>query len=337
MDILTQAVLGAATACAFAPSTQRRLAAGIGLFAGVLPDFDALIQSGNDPLLVLDYHRHFSHALAFVPIGALIAALLLWPWLRKHLGFRRIYAYSLTGYALSGLLDACTSYGTHLWLPFSDAKAAWNLIAVVDPIFTLLLMIPLWISLRRPASTAIYWGFALAAAYLGMGYLQQQRATEAATRVAESRGHLPQQLTVKPTLANLILWRTLYRHDGQIYADAVHVGWSVRHYPGETAPLLGDTPPERAVTIERFSRFADGWLIATPSGLIGDARYAMLPTSLTPIWGIRWTTNGQVEFVSDHSMTKEMRQRWLGMLTGQHGAESGETAPVPTAVPQDKH
>ena len=36
---------------------------------------------GGDALLVLDYHRHFTHALAFVPFGALIAALLLWPCL----------------------------------------------------------------------------------------------------------------------------------------------------------------------------------------------------------------------------------------------------------------
>lgn len=333
MDIVTQAVLGAASACAIAPRTQRRLAAGIGLWAGILPDFDALIQSGDDPLLVLDYHRHFSHALAFVPIGALLAALLLWPWLRKRLGFARIYAYSLAGYALSGLLDACTSYGTHLWLPFSDAKAAWNLIAVVDPVFTLCLLIPLWISLRKPASGAIYWGFALAAFYLGLGYLQQQRAAEATAHIAQARGHQPQQLTAKPTLGNLILWRTLYRHDGRIYADAVHAGWTLRHYAGESAPLLMEAPPEKAATIARFSRFADGWLITTPSGLIGDARYAMLPTSLTPIWGIRWNTAGQMEFVSDHAMSKEMRARWLAMLTGQAGGESAETAPAPTAAP----
>lgn len=335
MDIVTQAVLGAATASAIAPRTQRRLAAGIGLWAGILPDFDALIQSSDDPLLVLDYHRHFSHALAFVPLGALLAALLLWPWLRKRLPFARLYAYSLAGYALSGLLDACTSYGTHLWLPFSDAKAAWNLIAVVDPVFTLCLLISLWISLRKPASAAVYWGFLLAGLYLGTGYLQQQRAADATARIAQARGHQPQQLTAKPTLGNLILWRTLYRHDGRIYADAVHAGWRLRHYAGESAPLLTEVPPEKAATIARFSRFADGWLIATPSGLIGDARYAMLPTSLTPIWGIRWNAAGQVEFVSDHTMRQEMRAHWLAMLTGQADGESGETAPAPTAAPPD--
>jgi inner membrane protein len=152
MDIITQAALGATLATAVAPSRQRRLAAGIGLVAGVLPDFDTLIQSGNDPLLVLDFHRHFTHALAFIPVGALLAALLLWPFLRRRLGFGRMYLYSFAGYGLAGLLDACTSYGTQLWLPFSDERVAWNLIAVFDPLFTLLLLISLLITVRRPDS-----------------------------------------------------------------------------------------------------------------------------------------------------------------------------------------
>ncbi|HRE18301.1 MAG TPA: metal-dependent hydrolase, partial [Rhodocyclaceae bacterium] len=189
MDIITQAALGAALATAVAPAYQRRVAAGIGLFAGTLADFDALIQSGSDPLLVLDFHRHFTHALAFVPLGALLASLILWPFLRRRLGFVPLYGYSLAGYALSGLLDACTSYGTHLWLPLSQQRVAWNLIAVIDPLFTLLLLIPLLLTLRRPASPAVRIGLLLAAIYLGMGYLQQQRVSEQMQTIAMARGH----------------------------------------------------------------------------------------------------------------------------------------------------
>ena len=51
----------------------RRTPAIAGAAAGVLPDADALIQSGADALLVLDYPRHFTYALAFVPSGAMMA------------------------------------------------------------------------------------------------------------------------------------------------------------------------------------------------------------------------------------------------------------------------
>ena len=111
MDV-SHAALGATFAALAAPSHQRRLAVLIGAAAALLPDADALIQSDTDPLLVLDYHRHFSHSLLFIPVGALIVTLLLWPWLRKQLSLGRVYAFSLAGIASSGLLDACTSYGT---------------------------------------------------------------------------------------------------------------------------------------------------------------------------------------------------------------------------------
>ena len=78
MDLITHGVLGASLAATLAPSHQSRLAAAVGMVGGILPDADTLIQSPDDVLLVLDYHRHFTHALAFAPIGALIGACLLY-------------------------------------------------------------------------------------------------------------------------------------------------------------------------------------------------------------------------------------------------------------------
>lgn len=318
MDIVTHAVLGASLAISVAPLRQRRLSAGIGLIAGLLPDADALIQSGDDALLVLDFHRHFTHALAFVPFGALIAALLLWPFLRRRLVFSELYLYSFAGYSLSGVLDACTSYGTHLWLPFSERKEAWNLIAVFDPVFTLLLAIPLLLSWRRPNSMLVRGGLVLALAYLGLGYFQQQRSEGLMQEVALARGHAPARIIVKPTLGNLVLWRSLYVHDGRVQADAVYAGVTLRHYPGDSAPLMATAEnAAHASDIERFRRFSDGMLVTTLHGFIGDARYAMLPTEVAPIWGIRWDAAGRVEFVTRRDMSPAARARWLSMLMGQ--------------------
>lgn len=66
-----------------------------------------------------------------MPFGALIAALLLWPFLRKRLPFARLYLFALLGYCLSGVLDAFTSYGTNLLWPVSDARVAFNIISVL--------------------------------------------------------------------------------------------------------------------------------------------------------------------------------------------------------------
>jgi len=337
MDIVTHAVMGAAVAAAIASVrcrdaesalAQRRLAAGVGAAAGLLPDADALIQSGGDALLVLDYHRHFSHALAFVPFGALLAALLLWPLLRRRASFSSLYAWSFGAYLLHPLLDACTSYGTHLWLPFSQRKEAWNLIAVFDPLFTLLLAVPLFFFLRRPGSVAVRWSLMLGLAYFGLSFVQQQRVEAAAVALAQARGHQAQQLSVKPSMANLVLWRSLYAHDGRVQVDAFHVGFKLRHYPGESAELLdagaaqklaaGDA--RRLHDIERFRIFSEGFIVhdAAGSGLVGDARYAMQPTAVAPIWGIAWRGAGAAtDFVSRHDFPPAMRSRFVAMLFGQ--------------------
>ena len=60
------------------------------------------------------------------------------PLARKALSWRQTYLACLdTGYATHGLLDACTSYGTQLFWPFSDERVAWNNSSIVDPLFTL--------------------------------------------------------------------------------------------------------------------------------------------------------------------------------------------------------
>ena len=94
------------------------------------------IQSSDDPILSLEYHRQFSHSLFFIPIGSLIVALLIFPWVKKAMSFKLVYLVSFLGYATHGLLDACTSYGTLLW-PFSYERITWNNISIVDPIFTI--------------------------------------------------------------------------------------------------------------------------------------------------------------------------------------------------------
>ncbi len=337
MDIFTHAAMGAVLAAGaaslHAPAdadrlAQRRRAAAIGAAAGLLPDADALIQSGHDALLVLDFHRHFTHALAFVPIGALVAALVLWPFLRRHMGFGRVYLCSLAGYLPHPLLDACTSYGTHLWLPFSPRREAWNLIAVVDPVFSLFLALPLWFALIRKDSRALRWALLLGLGYLGLGALQQQRAENQLRALVEARGHAASRLSVKPSMGNLVLWRSLYVHDGQVQVDAVHLGATARLYPGASASLLdaagaariaaGDS--RRLGDIERFRVFSDGFLVEDRlrPGFVGDARYAMLPTAILPIWGLQWRGPGAAtEFVSRHDFSPAMRREFFAMLLGR--------------------
>ena len=330
MDLLTHGLVGAALAQSAAPKEEARVAAGIGFLAGMLADADALITSANDALLVLEVHRHFTHALLFIPVGALIAAALLWPFLRRRLGFPRLYLYALLGYALAGALDACTSYGTHLLWPFSDERLALSIIAVVDPLMTLAIGIPVAVGIIRRRPNAARLGLALGICYLALGLAQHERAESAALALARERGHEARRLLVKPTIGNLVLWRSTYIESGRIYADGVHVAARIRAYRGESAPRFDPArdlrwaPPGSPARrqADRFAQLSDGYLARHPRrpAMIGDARYAMLPTSVEPLWGIVFEAerpDARVELVTDRTLTPEARGRFVDMLLGR--------------------
>ena len=333
MDLLTQGLLGIAMAQAGAKQQEIRIATGIGFLAGIAADVDILIQSENDPLLNIEFHRHFTHSLFFVPLGALIVALLLWPFLRKRLPFSRLYLFTFLGYCLSGVLDAFTSYGTNLLWPVSDARIALNIISVLDPAFTLILLIAGVIAFRRYSRTMARFGLLLAAVYLSFGWLQLQRAETAAESLIAERGHRAEQLLVKPTLANLVLWRSIYEFDGKFHVDAIRVGLfsEPRIYPGESVDkfvlerdLNGLTASSvLAQDIARFSHFSSGFLAIRPEqpNVLVDVRYSNLPTTLAPLWGIEINPqqpdqHAQYKLYRDSSSAT--REKFLKLLLGEH-------------------
>ena len=196
MDPLTQGVLGAAAPQSTAARKHLASAGLLGLLAGITPDLDVFIRSDTDPLLFLEFHRQFTHSLIFIPIGGLLCGLLL-HWLlgqRRGLSLRQSLLYCTLGYATHALLDTCTTYGTMLWWPFSDTRFAWNTVSVVDPLFTLpvlvLVVLAAWRKNTWFARTALIW----AALYPTLGMMQRDRATEVGWQLATARGHTPIRL-----------------------------------------------------------------------------------------------------------------------------------------------
>jgi inner membrane protein len=295
MDPISHAALGGA--CAQSGSRQSKLPAAmiVGCLAGMAPDVDFVIRSSTDPLLFLEYHRHFTHSLAFIPIGSLICAAALHPFARKWLSLLECYLFSLLGYATHGLLDACTTYGTLLFWPFSSQRVAWDNVSVVDPAFTLPVIVLIAIAYRRRRPWLARAALVYAVAYLGLGLLQEQRALDVGAALARSRGHAAHRARAMPTIGNLVLWRHVYEYEGRFYVDAIRVaanssvfeGSSLERFDAAALPWL-DPSSTQARDIERFRRFADGYLgvaAGNPNRLV-DLRYSALPNDVIGIWGI---------------------------------------------------
>lgn len=309
VDPLTQGVFGAIAAHAIARRAEVRSATVAGALGGMAADLDVLIRSSSDPLLFLDFHRHFTHALAFIPVGGALVGLAVWPLLRRRLALARTIAFAIAGYATHGLLDACTSYGTRLWWPFSDTRVAWSNVAVVDPFVTLPLLFLVVLTVARRSST---WGrvaVLVAVALLGVGRLQRGRADALLVEVARAHGQQVERGSAKPSLLNMVVWRGTWQDGDQLHAAALRPGlFDIDRVSAVTSAtrfvLAHDLPAlapgsVAANDVARFDHFSDGWVVRVDDEgararagaglgevLIGDFRYAMRPDSVEPIWGI---------------------------------------------------
>jgi len=332
VDPLSQGVIGAIAAQSAARRTELRAAGVAGFAAGLLPDVDVFIRSAQDPLLFLDYHRHFTHALAFVPIGGAIAALLLWPVLRRWLPTRRLLLFCVLGYATHGLLDACTTYGTQLLWPFSDRRVAWNVVSVVDPGFTLPLLALMGIALLRRSPRWSQAAVLLALAYLSLGWVQRERAEELLARVAADHGAAIERGGAKPTFGNLLLWRGVWQSGDTLHAVALRPGFlgpdrvspvatAPRFVPERDVPMLR-ADDRQARDLARFEHFSAGWLVRLPADhgvLIGDLRYALLPDRIDPLWAIRLDLerpHEHVAYVTQRQVLPGMLERFTCMIRG---------------------
>lgn len=331
MDPLSQAVVGVTLAVACCPKKEWVKPAVIaGAVGGMLPDLDVLIRSSGDPLLAVEYHRHFTHSLAFVPIGGLLAALLCWPALKKQLPFLWLYIFAALGYATHGILDSMTNYGTHLLWPFTERRESWNLISIIDPVFTLTVLVLCGLAYRKSARGYVLAAAAFACVYWSAGYMQREAATRHLYQLAGQRGHSIERFEAKPSFANIVVWRTQYQHAGHYYIDAIRLfpgaspkwyeGASIRAFDSRQWAASQDAGLRRTRDVMRFAFFSDGWLAQTSDTpqVISDMRFAMLPNSAEPLWGIALGAQDEpVQFVSlRRNRTDAMPMLWK-MVMGE--------------------
>jgi inner membrane protein len=327
MDIVTQAVLGAALAQTAAKKEHVRLATFIGLVAGVIADADILIRSASDPLLSLEFHRHFTHSIFFIPIGAGIAFLLLWPFLRNNLPANYLYLYCFMGYLLSGFIDACTSYGTNLLWPLIDARISWHIISIIDPVFTIILIAAIITGYKKLSSRYSRIGLLLAGCYLLFAFSQMNRAADSIIELAAQRGHTIKKIIVKPTIGNTLLWRSVYLSNDTFYIDAVRAGLSKRIYQGDSIKQFNmserfpelDTNSQLVEDIHRFEIFSNNYVSQYPGRpeILGDVRYSMNPIGIKSLWGIEMDlddTNQHVKFDNYRDASKQVKQQFVDML-----------------------
>ena len=241
MDSLTHVALGASIGVGvMGRRTAIWKAALCGAVVANLPDLDVLIDHG-DPILDMVLHRAETHALFWLTLASLPLAVavarLSGEWAIRRRWWLMIWLALVT----HPLLDAMTVYGTQLALPFSDRPFGVGSIFIIDPLYTLPLLVGAGWALAgrgsRPGRVANVAGLVLSTAYLAWGVAAQQHVERIARASLAAQGIGVERLLVTPTAFNSLLWRVV-----AVDGDRFHEGFY---------SLLDESP---RVAFDRFGR-----------------------------------------------------------------------------------
>ena len=233
MDSLSQIVLGASVQGAILGKYQGRKAYLYGAMLGTLPDLDVFIHYG-DPLSNMTYHRGFSHSLIVLTALGLGGAWLIsryYQWRNMPLPYstKRLALAMTLALTTHPILDSFTVYGTQLFWPLQIVPISIASIFIIDPLYTLPLLIAMIIGFIKGRKLTIFKQglFAnyqrlavimlmVSSSYLllslGLKYQAQSKAEQ--TLAAAGIDNIARIKTM-PVLPTILMWRTLAEDNNQ--------------------------------------------------------------------------------------------------------------------------
>lgn len=270
MDSLSQIALGAAVSvAAMGRRTAPWKAALVGAVAGTLPDLDTFIDHG-DPVANMTLHRAESHALFWLTlVSPLLAAVPAW-LLRERDRFRRWWLAVWLALVTHPLLDLMTVYGTQIGLPFTDHPYGVGSVFIIDPAYTLPLLLGTLVTLARGRTVraggpGLGWngaGLVLSTAYLAWGVAAQAHVRVVAEDSLRRAGLQAERLLVTPAPLSTLVWRVVAIGPGDRWHEGIYAladrGRPIRFdaLPRGTAlrEALRGTP-----ALERIASFSHGF------------------------------------------------------------------------------
>ena len=309
MDSVTQFALGAAIGELTMGRKIGNRAMLIGGLVATIPDLDVFVPYGG-AVEDFTYHRSATHSL-FV----LTAITPLLVWIIKKFNptstnlNRHWYLLVFLALITHPILDCFTVYGTQIFWPISDTPIAWSSIFIIDPAYT----VPLLIGLGTAAlmtranqkghfanSFALTWSVI----YLAWTLLAQNIVTNTARQSLEKNGIKYSQILINPSPFNSILWRVLVMTD-----DGYHEGFyslldndpniKLTRYPKNHELVAGIN---NHWPVQRLKWFSRGYYSASKKGadiMMTDLRMGMEPYYIFRFKVGEWNGNGPVPVTNE--------------------------------------
>ncbi len=226
MDSITQFVLGAAVGEAVLKPgflndqtpepEEKRFGLGaflLGGLVGTLPDLDVLFRPWLNGPQALGFHRGVTHSLFFCTLVTPVLAWLFGRLFRRYkLSRNRWLAFVWLGLNTHWMIDSLTTYGTQVFLPFSNFPVNIGSVFIIDPVYTIpLLLGTLWSLFKgrdgRPISPGgVLFGLGISTFYLFLTLGSKYAVMHRFARSLEAEGVAYRQMITANTPFNSILW-----------------------------------------------------------------------------------------------------------------------------------
>ncbi len=250
MDTLTHALSGALLARATAPAPgpaviplRRRIA--LGAMAAAFPDIDVVVSLGS-PLSYLHHHRGVTHSLVMLAVWtALLAWLCTRVWrndANKGLGWRAYAGIIAWGIGAHIAGDWITSFGTMVFAPLSDWRAALSITFIIDLWFSGIILAGLLASwlwrksrhARWPAITSL----AVLCGYVVFQFVQQQRAIEFGEQFVRQAGLRDARVSALPRPVSPFNWMVVVETEDRYHYSLVSLSRREAPRPAPGAGFL---------------------------------------------------------------------------------------------------
>lgn len=283
MDSLTQIALGIATAELCAGQKLQRKTFLYGAILGTIPDLDILVGQFMNPVEAVAIHRGLSHSLFLFMWLSPMLGWVLYKIEKGKISFKSAANMVFWCLLTHVLLDLFTSWGTQIFWPLPD-RIALKTIFVIDPLYTLPLLISLIIAWRRTTYPLrrkyVLRGLYLSSFYLAIGCGLKLYALQQFEDALKAR-HIPYTaLIVKPTAFNCILW------NANVATEEAYLLGDFSLF--DSQPIVFEAYPKNArwaqelkgnPDFETLKEVSEGWFVVTKKDSLyyfNDLRFGLL-------------------------------------------------------------
>lgn len=283
MDSLTQIVLGAAVGEAVLGKKVGNKAMLYGAIAGTIPDLDVFYGQFFDTVTALEIHRGFTHSILFAILfgwffGWLIALY------EKKASAKKWAQLMFWGFITHSILDVHTTWGTQLFWPL-NTRLAFKNIFVIDPLYTLPLLVFLLLAMFQPQGTIKRTkynnlGLIVSSSYMLITLIFKGIAYTKFTQALKNQNISYNEIETKPTPFNTVLWAANVQTN-----DAYRIGY---YSFFDTQPITFYTYPKNhdllnqykdSNTVKRLIKITKGWYTVTEKNnllYVNDLRFGTL-------------------------------------------------------------